>query len=85
LQFPQAVLDRRSKKSEQLYKKLAGGDGREQYQASHLKAMKNKERLLEYQENSEKRTAIIDDESDYFAVDSNKWLTPQQRCFSGDN
>jgi len=71
----QIVLDRKSKKSEQLYKKLAGGDGREQYQ----KAIDRKERLLEYDANCEKRTRVIDDENDYFAVDSNKWLTPEQR------
>ena len=70
--------DRKSKKSEQLLKRL-GGDGRDEYQASHQKALANKERLLEYDANSEKRTRIIDDESDYFAVDTNKWLTPQQR------
>ena len=77
----QAVLDRKSKKSEQLLKRL-GGDGRDEYQASHQKALANKERLLEYDANSEKRTRIIDDESDYFAVDTNKWLTPQQRYFT---
>merc|ERR1719270_1382356 len=65
---------RRIKKSEILYKKLAG-DSRSQYQA----AVDNKERLLEFDANSAKRTQIIDDESDYFNVDSNKWLTPQQR------
>ena len=70
----QAVLDKKNKKSEQLYKKLAG-DSRAQYQA----ALDNKDRLLEYDANSAKRTQIIDDESDYFNVDSNKWLTPQQR------
>jgi len=76
----QEVLDRKSKKSEQLLKKLGGGDqGREQYQASEQKALAAKERLLEYDANSTKRTQVIDDESDYFATDSNKWLTPQQR------
>merc|ERR1719228_1315709 len=75
----QIILDRKSKKSEQLYKKLAGGDSRDKYQASHQKAMDNKERLLEFDANCEKRTRVIDDESDYFAVDTNKWLTPQQR------
>jgi len=70
----QLVLDKKNKKSEMLYKKLAG-DSRSQYQA----ALDNKERLLDYDANSAKRTQIIDDESDYFSVDSNKWLTPQQR------
>jgi len=70
----QIVLDKKNKKSESLYKKLAG-DSRSQYQV----AVENKERLLEYDANSAKRTQIIDDESDYFSVDTNKWLTPQQR------
>ena len=70
----QMVLDKKNKKSEMLYKKLVG-DSRSQYQA----AIDNKNRLLEYQANSAKRTQIIDDESDYFNVDNNKWLTPQQR------
>ena len=70
----QLVLDNKTKKSEMLYKELAG-DSRSQYQT----ALDNKERLLDYDANSAKRTQIIDDESDYFSVDSNKWLTPQQR------
>ena len=28
---------------------------------------------------SEHRTRVIDDESDYFNTDGNKWLTPKQR------
>lgn len=28
---------------------------------------------------SEHRTRVIDDESDYFNADSNKWLNPKQR------
>ena len=47
------VLIRKSKKSEQLYKKLAGGDGRDEYQASHQKALENKGRLLDYDANCE--------------------------------
>ena len=70
----QEVLDRKSKKSEVLYKKLCG-DSRSQYEA----AVQSKDRLLDYQANSAKRTQIIDDESDYFNVDTNKWLTPEQR------
>ena len=70
----QLVLDNKTKKSEMLYKELAG-DSRSRYQT----ALDNKERLLDYDANSAKRTQIIDDESDYFSVDSNKWLTPQQR------
>ena len=65
----QAILDKKNKKSEKLYEKLVG-DSRSQYQA----AVDNKNRLLDYQANSAKRTQIIDDESDYFNVDNNKWL-----------
>merc|ERR1719193_274815 len=43
------------------------------------KAIENKNRLLEYDINCERRTKVIDDESDYFHIDSNKWLTPEQR------
>jgi len=75
----QEVLDRKSKKSEQLLRRLGGDQGRETYQASEQKALAAKERLLEYDANSTKRTQVIDDESDYFATDTNKWLTPQQR------
>ena len=71
----QAVLDKKNKKSEHLYKRLVGTDSRSQYQA----AIDNKNRLLDYQANSAKRTQIIDDESDYFNVDNNRWLTPEQR------
>ena len=61
----QAVLDKKNKKTDMLYKKLAG-DSRSQA------AVDNKDRLLDYQANSARRTQIIDDES-------NKWLTPEQR------
>ena len=69
------MLDKKkNKKSEMLYKKLAG-DSRSQYQT----ALDSNERILHHDANSAKRTQIIDDESDYFSVDSNMWLTPQQR------
>ncbi len=50
------VLNRGSRKSEALLKKL-----------------------LAYDADSEKRTEVIDDESDYFSVDSDKWLNKEQR------
>ena len=43
------------------------------------KAEEQKNRLLEYDRTSEKRTRVIDDESDYFAVDAYKWMTPDQK------
>jgi hypothetical protein len=43
-------------------------------------ALDNKNRLLDYDITCEKRTKVIDDEADYYSVDSNKWLTPEQRA-----
>ena len=35
------------------------------------------DRLVEYDRNAAKRTAVIDDQSDFFEIDSNAWLTPE--------
>ncbi|XP_067871445.1 activating signal cointegrator 1 isoform X2 [Heterodontus francisci] len=43
------------------------------------KAVKHKDKLLEYDKTSARRTQVIDDESDYFAADSNQWLSKQER------
>ena len=43
------------------------------------KAEAQKNRLLEYDRTSEKRTKVIDDESDYFSTDAYKWMTPEQK------
>jgi len=42
-------------------------------------ALAHKEKLLEYDRTSEHRTRVIDDESDYFKSDANKWLNPKQK------
>ncbi|KAL7980013.1 hypothetical protein Chor_001281 [Crotalus horridus] len=42
-------------------------------------AVKHKDKLLEYDKTSVRRTQVIDDESDYFATDSNQWLSKQER------
>ncbi|KAK3098710.1 hypothetical protein FSP39_022297 [Pinctada imbricata] len=42
------------------------------------KAVKHKEKLLDYDKTSVRRTQVIDDESDYFSTD-NKWLSKGQR------
>ncbi|XP_071106236.1 activating signal cointegrator 1-like [Haliotis cracherodii] len=42
------------------------------------KAIKHKEKLLDYDRTSVRRTKVIDDESDYFASDS-KWLSKKDR------
>ncbi|NWQ87127.1 TRIP4 protein, partial [Burhinus bistriatus] len=42
-------------------------------------AVKHKDKLLEFDRTSVRRTQVIDDESDYFATDSNQWLSKQER------
>ncbi|XP_042331074.1 activating signal cointegrator 1 isoform X2 [Sceloporus undulatus] len=91
----QDVLQRDSNKSQKLLKKLlAGGEnygkvdisGKDllpcqeaRYKAGLEMAVKHKDKLLEYDQTSVRRTQVIDDESDYFAVDSNQWLSKQER------
>lgn len=38
-------------------------------------AVELKNRLVEYDRNAAKRTTVIDDQSDYFEIDTNAWLT----------
>jgi len=78
------ILSRQTKKSEQLLKKLTSDEQRSKYKTSKTmeeekqeRAIANKNRLLEYDANCEKRTKVIDDENDYFNI--NKWLTKEQR------
>ncbi|XP_041362794.1 activating signal cointegrator 1-like [Gigantopelta aegis] len=42
-------------------------------------ALKQKERLLDYDKSSVSRTKVIDDEADYFAADSNRWLSAKEK------
>lgn len=58
------VLKSASKKGENLMKSLKEKGGGE----SLRKALEQRDRLLEYDRNSEKRTTVIDDELDYFQV-----------------
>lgn len=82
----QEILQRDSNKSQKLRKKLMG-DGDRDYlphqearmNAGLEKALQHKDKLLEYDKNSVKRTQVLDDESDYFATDSNQWLSPGER------
>ncbi|CAF99916.1 unnamed protein product, partial [Tetraodon nigroviridis] len=83
----QEILQRDSNKSQKLRKKLMGDFGEREYLPHHEAAMKaglekavqHKEKLLEYDRNSVRRTQVLDDESDYFATDSNQWLSPNER------
>ena len=34
-----------------------------------------RDRLVEYDRTAAKRTAVVDDQSDFFEIDSNEWLT----------
>ncbi|GMH38757.1 hypothetical protein BSKO_06641 [Bryopsis sp. KO-2023] len=43
------------------------------------KAVEFKNKLVEYDRNHEKRTTVIDDQSDYFEIETNVWLSKQER------
>ncbi|XP_078494523.1 activating signal cointegrator 1-like isoform X2 [Ciona intestinalis] len=81
------VLARKSNKSKKLHEKLINieGGGILGNQASSNiasaleKARAYKERLLKYDRSCAKRTKVIDDESDYYATDSNIWLSEKER------
>uniref|UniRef100_A0A6J0USP5 Activating signal cointegrator 1 isoform X1 n=1 Tax=Pogona vitticeps TaxID=103695 RepID=A0A6J0USP5_9SAUR len=91
----QDILQRDSNKSQKLLKKLLAGiensgkvdaSGKDllprqeaQLKAGLEMAVKHKDKLLEYDKTSVRRTQVIDDESDYFATDSNQWLSKQER------
>ncbi|KAM6201502.1 activating signal cointegrator 1 [Rhynchocyon petersi] len=91
----QDIIQRDSNKSQKLLKKLMSGvenSGKVDtspkdllpHQESRIKsglekAVKHKEKLLEFDRNSVRRTQVIDDESDYFASDSNQWLSKLER------
>ncbi|KAL1007676.1 hypothetical protein UPYG_G00090070 [Umbra pygmaea] len=81
----QDVLQRDSNKSQKLRKKLMEGvtesvpHQEAKMKAGLEKALEHKDKLLEYDKNSTRRTQVLDDESDYFATDSNQWLSPGER------
>ncbi|XP_072201530.1 activating signal cointegrator 1 isoform X3 [Excalfactoria chinensis] len=91
----QDILQRDSNKSQKLLKKLMAGAESSgnldaiskdllPQQEARLKAglemaVKHKDKLLEFDRTSVRRTQVIDDESDYFATDSNQWLSKQER------
>lgn len=87
----QEILQRDSNKSQRLRKKLMGdhivSEGDKDclpHQEARMKtglekAIQHKDKLLEFDKNSVCRTQVLDDESDYFAADSNQWLAPVER------
>ncbi|BFZ02095.1 hypothetical protein BsWGS_05134 [Bradybaena similaris] len=42
-------------------------------------ALQHRDKLLEYDRTSVRRTQVIDDECDYYATDSNQWLSSEDR------
>nr|XP_039253038.1 activating signal cointegrator 1-like [Styela clava] len=79
------ILARESNKSEKLLKKLSsiggGASLTEDIEATKglQRAEEYKNRLLEYDRTYVKRTKVIDDESDYYATDTNVWLSQKER------
>ncbi|KAK3924882.1 Activating signal cointegrator 1 [Frankliniella fusca] len=68
------VLQRNSRQSESLLKKLLSQGKPSDFDA----AMAQRNRLLEYDRTSERRTKVIDDESDYYSSNS-VWLSESER------
>ena len=84
----QEILARNSKKSQKLYQKLlmqtiesdTGANERTSAVDEGLqKAIAHKNRLIEYDKSGVRRTKVIDDECDYFASDTNRWLSKKER------
>ncbi|XP_072258314.1 activating signal cointegrator 1 [Pyxicephalus adspersus] len=91
----QDILMRDSNKSQKLRKKLMGVsdvsgkmdaslEGLLPRQEMRMKeglekALQHRDKLLEYDKTSVRRTHVIDDESDYFSTDSNQWLSKVER------
>ncbi|XP_073508935.1 activating signal cointegrator 1 isoform X2 [Phyllobates terribilis] len=84
------ILVRDSNKSQKLRKKLLGGaeQGLKMDLLPHQemrlnegleRAKQHRDKLLEYDKTSVRRTHVIDDESDYFSTDSNQWLSQAER------
>ncbi|KAM4675501.1 activating signal cointegrator 1 [Discoglossus pictus] len=91
----QDILQRDSNKSQKLRKKLLGDSEAStkmktsskdllprqdaNMKEGFVKAKQHLDKLLEYDKTSVRRTHVIDDESDYFATDSNQWLSQAER------
>ena len=69
-----AILD----KARALYQQGVAKEGGENFH----KAMEHKDRLIQYDRSSARRTKVIDDQSDYFNTDSNKYATPCDDIFT---
>lgn len=78
------VLARDSKKSAKLRKQLMSRTFSDEVSSSkessdYQKAVEHKNRLLEFDKSSAKRTRVIDDECDYFSTNSTKWMSSKEK------
>lgn len=82
------ILSRNSKKSQKLYEKLLTQsiEAVSESEATLSVADKNlqeaiahKNKLIEFDKSGVRRTKVIDDECDYFASDSNRWLSKKEK------
>ena len=79
----QEAILRGSRKGNDLKKKILRESEERaiQAQAAAVKEAKaRKDRLLHYQSTSAKRMTVIDDESDYFSHDSNRWMSAEGKA-----
>lgn len=79
----QEILAHSSKKSEKLLNHLMKqviNSSDDAVAKGYEKALQHKNKLLEYDRTSVKRTQVIDDESDYFSIDSNQWLKDDEKA-----
>ena len=54
---------------------LQAGSSAEEADSRETDAVAFKNRLVGYDRNAAQRTKVIDDQSDYFEIDSNTWLS----------
>lgn len=79
----QEILSHNSKKSEKLRNHLmnqVASNAEDAVAKGYERALQHKNKLLEYDRTSVKRTQVIDDESDYFSTDSNQWLKDGEKA-----
>lgn len=70
----QTILQAKTKESSHLYNQLMS----QKQNKDLIDSLKQRDKLLEYDRNSARRTKVIDDESDYYQS-SNIWLNPAER------
>lgn len=56
---------------------LAAGSSAAASGTAEAEARALKDRLVEYDRDSRKRTTVVDDQNDFFEIDTNAWLDPE--------